>query len=144
MALQLGQSYLQSPVDDIESFFWVLLYSIVQNPTSPLSRLDNELRNVAFDVPNRSFVLRRFNVIRSKKKYGELICTLSTSGLFRAYENANYALRDQWEEDLEALKDAKSNDAHAWELCYHAAAISGLLTVLQILVEFKARNNNTT
>jgi len=142
-ALKHGRSYQQSPVDDIESFLWVLLYSIVQNSTSPHSDLDNELRD-AFDTPGRAMALRMFNNVRTTKAYCELTRTLSASGLLRAYEAAIYTLRGQWEDDLEALDDAKSCDARAWELCYHAAAIRGLLAVLQILVDFRARNNQTT
>ena len=145
VALTYGQSHLQSPVDDIESFFWVLLYSIVCNSTSPPSHFDNRLQD-DFDVWGRTLVLGAFYGIATNDngEYGEFACTLSASGLLRAYENANHALRDQWDEDCKALNAVKSHDACAWELCYHAAAISGLLRVLRILVAFKARNNKTT
>jgi len=140
MALRRGRSYLQSPVDDIESFFWVSLYGIVQNSTSPRSDLDNELQDT-FDQQGRDTTLRIFHGIRTNKGYCELIRTLSASALLSAYDVANRDLRAQWEDDIEVLDN--SRDDRAWELCYHAAAIGGLLGVLQILVGFKARHNKT-
>jgi hypothetical protein len=106
VALKRGRSYLQSPVDDIESFFWVLLFSIAQNSTSPCSDLDNELRD-AFDDVGRAEALRVFNNARSMKGYCKLTHALSTSGLLRAYEQANYDLQVQWGDDVEVLGEAR-------------------------------------
>ena len=140
MALSRGRSYLQSPVDDIESFLWVSLYGIVRNSTSPRSDLDNELQDI-FDKQGRDTTLPIFHDIRAKKGYCELIRTLSASALLSAYDVVNHELRAQWEDDIEVLDD--SCDDRAWELCCHAAAIRGLLGVLRILVDFKAKHNKT-
>ena len=140
-ALMDGQSYRQSPVDDIESFSWVTLYSIVRNSASPHSDQDHKLQD-AFDKLGRDTALRKSHNVRTKKGYSELTRTLSASALLRAYEDVNYDLRGRWDNDVEALGD--SLDGQAWELCCHAAAVSGLLAVLQILVDFKARNNKAT
>ena len=139
-ALTIGQPFVQSPVDDIESFFWVLLYSIVRNSTSPPSHFHNRLRNT-FDVASRGTVLRRFKDIWTEEEYGKLAYTLSDFRLLSTYDNANSALRAQWVKDCKALPvgDAMLRVTHVWELCYHAAAISGLLMVLQILVDVKAK-----
>jgi len=140
MALSRGRSFLQSPVDDIESFFWVSLYGIVQNSTSPRSDLDNELQDI-FDKKGRAETLRIFHDIRAEKGYCELIRTLSASALLRAYDAVNSELRAQWKDDIEVLDNLC--DDRAWELCCHAAAIRGLLGVLRILVDFKAKHNKT-
>ena len=134
-ALKNNKSYLQSPIDDIESFFWVLLHSIVHNAASRL-QCDDLLRG-AYDTEGRAEALQIFHFVGVDTEYSELTWSLSESGLLRKYEAAIQVLRDQWQRDRNAVHTVNPLDAHAWELCYHAAAIDGLLAVLQTLISFK-------
>lgn len=140
-ALKRGRPYLQSPVDDIESFYWVTLYSIVQNSTSPRSELDNELQDT-FNTEGRSEALQIFANAKSDMGYCQLTRILSASRLLKKLEGMNEALRDQWNEDRAEVVAPNMHDIRAWELCYHAGAIGGLLGILQILIDFKGKNNN--
>ena len=142
-ALRNKESYLQSLVDDIESFFWVLLYSIVHNSGSRLKR-DNQLRG-AYDTQGREKALQTFHSVGINTDYSELTRSLSESGLLGVYEAANRTMQVRWQRDCNAVRtQADPPDAHAWELCYHATAIDGLLAVLQILMSFKDRTPSDT
>ena len=136
LALKHGESYLQSPVDDIESFFWVLLYGIVRNSAQgPRSSRDDDLQRTLDDA--REEALFQFNQLGpdTTMDYCPLARTLSASRLLRKYEEAIYNIRTQWARGCHALH--RVQDGQVWELCYHAAAVGGLLAVLQILIDFK-------
>jgi len=142
-ALKNNKSYLQSPIDDIESFFWVLLYSIVHNAASRL-QCDDLLRGV-YDTEGRAEALQIFHFVGVDTEYSELTRSLSESGLLGVYEAANRTMQVRWQRDCNAVRtQADPPDAHAWELCYHATAIDGLLAVLQILMSFKDRTPSDT
>lgn len=130
------KSYLQSPVDDIESFSWVLLHSIVWNTHGPHSRADHQLQ-CKLDSGDRHAALAGFMGAWTNGECSQLTHVLSASRLFGKYAAAIRALHEQWEDDKETLTAAKVHDAQAWELCYHAAAVHGLLVVLQLLVDVK-------
>ena len=137
-ALRSGDPYLQSPIDDIESFAWVLLYGIVRNLTQgQLSQRDEQLQDDLNTA--REMALSRFNEVGVNKNmnYHLLTRTLSASGLLTKYEQTKNNLRAQWAEDYDELHTAGVHGGWMWELCYHAAAVGGLLAVLQILIDFK-------
>jgi len=138
LALQNGESYLQSPVDDIESFSWVLLYGIVQNSAQgPRSSRDDLLQRTL--DKSRDAALNQFNRFGADPTmdYCLLTHTLSASRLLRKYEDATYNLRNRWVQDCHVLRTTGVQDSQVWELCYHAAAVSGLSAVIQILIDFK-------
>jgi len=118
-ALQNGKPYLQSPVDDIESFFWVLLYAIIQNSSASYKR-DWELRS-AYDTEGRAVALRIFNIaFYTPEDYCQLTCTLSASKLLDKYDTANKTLRNHWHADHTLVEAVEPPDVAGtgWLKCY--------------------------
>ena len=138
-ALQRSRYYLQSPVDDIESFSWVLLYSIVQNSMQIQHSSTDDLLPHTLDV-SRAEARRQFDMVGPDMDMGYCLLTrtLSASGLLVKYDEANRSLRAQWAKDCNVLHAAEVYGGQVWELCSHAAAVGGLLAILRVVKGFKS------
>jgi hypothetical protein len=130
MALDAGRPYLQSPLDDIESFFWVFLYAVVRN-SAPGSDFDHTLR-LAFDKGGRGEGLLQFKTA-TRSAYRPLTCELNM--LVTKFESELLEMRRLWNTDYDSLS-VMGWDADAWVLCCHATALKGLCMVLHLVVGF--------
>lgn len=137
-ALKHNGGYLQSPVDDIELFLWVMVYAIVWN--SGGGRLnDRLLRDYYSD--DRDLALLRLDPFKSMElHYRPLTRDFSRSEFFPEYDRKVSRLAAVWRADCASLK-AESKDSQIWTLCYAAAAVGGLHVILQVAVDFLSANN---
>lgn len=132
-ALMSGGGYLQSPVDDIESFFWVMLYATVCNNSEEYGPDDFKLlqnykdsRETAVERLDRGWAKRR--------RHRQLTSTLSQSDFFIRYKNKVNSLVEVWGDDCATLQE-QAEDSQTWTLCYAAAAVGGLRVILHVAVE---------
>ena len=129
VALEQGHPHFQSPVDDIESFFWVLLYAVVRNSARG-SAADTALKQAFDESREKGFV--RFAL--EGAGYRSLTTTLTN--LITQFDLELRKMRRLWNADHNSLIFVKG-DADAWILCYQAAALEGLCRVLHLIVGFK-------
>ena len=92
-ALRIDDPYLHSPIDDIKSFAWVLLYGIVQNSTQGQPSPKDEWLQNDLDTA-RETALYQFNEVGASTdmNYHLLTHTLSAFRLLRKYDEAKYNL----------------------------------------------------
>jgi hypothetical protein len=113
----------------------VLLYAMMHNSAS-LSEGDHRLRDI-FNRKGRLVTRDMFYEVRADQRYSQLTRTLCTSQLLENYHDATRNIRSRWLADCEALEAEEQRDVHAWVLCYHAAALSGLFTILGLVADFR-------
>ena len=131
-ALKHGNGYLQSPVDDIESFLWVMIYAIVYN-SEQYNKVDIQLVEEYKD--------HRVSALGQLKRdlavgvgYRQLTSTLSQSDFFTRYKNKVNSLVEVWGDDCATLQE-QAEGSQTWTLRYAAAAVGGLRVILHVAVE---------
>ena len=138
-ALKEKAGYLQSPVDDIESFLWVMIYAIVYNSGTG-GQADRRL--VEDYNENRHVALERLGRLASMSiEYRQLTRDLSRSGFISKYYEEVTLLVNVWKEDCVFLQAGGKEDSQTWTLCYAAAAVGGLRVILRVADEFLLPNS---
>jgi len=130
-ALKSGGGYLQSPVDDIESFLWVMLYATVCNNSEEYGPDDLQLLE-NYKESRDSAVARLRQKSAKRYQHCQLTSTLSQSDFFTRYDNEVETLADVWTDDCVMMQ---AEDSQTWTLCYAAAAVGGLRVILHVAVE---------
>lgn len=132
--------YIQSPVDDIESFVWVTLYAKLYSnvvPPSPMERIWAE--DIESDKRNREYVMNRFgsqcvqagmNILMRKWR-------LAVSDLTADYSALVDALTS-----ISAVKGWKNaeEEAQYWEVAWHGYALQGVYQTLELLLPYMNAN----
>ena len=127
------RNYIQSPTDDIESFFWTFFWAILQNPTA--SYYSNRERRYADDVKNglrdsafRLYVNTEINAKRDiVSKWEQIVGPLS--GLYvRLSESLTAISKARLFKDVE-------EEARYWKAAWHGLALEGVYKSLKVLLE---------
>lgn len=128
--------YIQSPVDDIESFVWVTLYAKLYSnvvPPSPMERIWAE--DIESDKRNREYVMNRFGSQRVQAGMNILMrkWRLAVSDLTADYSALVDALTS-----ISAVKGWKNaeEEAQYWEAAWHGYALQGVYQTLELLLPF--------
>lgn len=135
-ALKPGNGYLQSPVDDIESFLWVMVYAIVYN-SEQYNKVDIQLVKEYKD--------HRVSALGQLKQdlavgvgYHQLTSTLVQSEFFERYIGVVDSLIGVWQRDCASLE---GEDTRASTLCYAAATVGSLHVILRVAVDALSSNS---
>ena len=126
-------NYIQSPSDDIESFFWAFFWAVLQNNTT--SHSDRE-RKYADMFKNG---LRR----RALHRYIDLEAGGVLHAIVSKWEQARSRMSGLYmyfSESLTALAKAghfenMEEEARYWKLAWHVLALEGVYTSLKIPLE---------
>ena len=131
-AINERANYIQSPADDIESFFWVFFWAVLQNNTANHSErvrrcadmFKNGLRADAFlrYIDSGGSILHAVVV-----KWGQVRSHLSRLHLY-------------FTDSLTALGEAghfgnTEEEARYWKLAWHVLALEGVCTSSKILLQ---------
>lgn len=128
-------NYVQSPADDIQSFFWVALYAIVNNNKVGHSADDRHAAE-AFERDRRAEALELF---------------LEQDGpdhplyeLFRNWRDKVYELGRMYRSLVGALSSIDAvkgwtnaeEEAQYWEAAWHGYALQGVCESLELIFEY--------
>lgn len=126
--------YIQSPVDDIESFVWVTLYAKLYSnvvPPSPMERIWAE--DIEFDRRNREYVMNRFGSQRVQAGMNILMrkWRLAVSDLAADYSALVDALTS-----ISAVKGWKNakEESQYWKAAWHGYALQGVYQALELIL----------
>ena len=129
--LSLKESYIQSPSDDIQSFFWVFFWAIVQNNTT--SDPDHQLCADRFKNGLRSAALHRYldtdtgDLLTIVTAWETVMTHVARTSLFLS-------------RSLTALSEAEhfenvEEEARYWKAAWHGLALEGVCMSLKALLE---------
>ena len=129
--LYAKKGYLHSPVDDLESFFWVAIWSVFFNKDHAKELSDEEK-----SIRDRLVEGSKDIAINS---YSELVFDATTSDIARRFQSVLYdwwmKVRDRtttWSRKV--LRDAPDNaDGKYYLPHFHRFALEGVVDVLQVL-----------
>ena len=119
--------YLHSPVDDLESFFWVAIWSVLFNMVSG-EKWDAEQRTKDALLKNQEG--------HAMTLFGLLIYDEQRNNVTRCFQNL---IRDWWKKVRDTndtwrdVASTLSNDAKQFQLKFHQFALQGVLDVLEVL-----------
>jgi len=125
------KGYLHSPVDDLESFFWVAVWSVFFNKDHKGAYSDVEK-----DIMDH---LTQGDKDRAMNQYSGLVCDATTSNIGRHLQAVMYAwwkkVRDRnvtW--SMEVLTRAPENAGRDYYLPhFHRFALEGVADILEVL-----------
>ena len=121
------RDYLHSPVDDLESFFWVAIWSVLFNLKSG-EKWDAEQRTKNALLKNQKD--------HAMTLFGDLIYNEQRNNVTRCFQNL---IRDWWmkvqnkNQTWRDVASTLSNDAKQFQLQFHQFALQGVLDVLEVL-----------
>jgi len=128
-------SRLHSPVDDLESFFWVAIWSVFFNKDHAKGKAYSDEEKDIMDH------LARGDKGRAIDKYSELVCDDTTSDIGRHLQ----AVLDDWwtkvrdtnrEWSKEVLRGAPKNAGRDYYLPhFHCFALEGVADALEVLLK---------
>ena len=125
------RGYLHSPVDDLESFFWVAVWSVFFNKDHTKAYSDEEKDIMEHLVDGQKD--------RAMNKYSELVCDATTSNIGR---HSQAVLDDWWMKvqnrnrkwSREVLRGAPKNAGGDYYLPhFHRFTLEGVADVLEVL-----------
>ena len=126
------EGYIQSPTDDIESFFWTFFWAILQNHTASYSDRErgyaDKFRNGLRDRAFRLYVHAGDSAIQDiVSKWEKIVGDLSNSYV-------------RLSESLAAISKAKlfkdvEEEARYWKAAWHGLALEGVYMSLKVLLE---------
>jgi len=124
-------SHLHSPVDDLESFFWVAVWSVFFNKDIAKGHSNGER-----SIRDHLVGCRKSNAM---DKYSTLVCDATTSNIVQRFQAV---LFDWWTKvqnrsatwSRKVLRDAPQNAGREYYLPhFHRFALEGVADVLQVL-----------
>ena len=125
-------NYIQSPTDDIESFFWTFFWAILQNHTAIYSDQEREYAD-SFKNGWRGDAFRLYanterNAIQDiVSKWEQIVGPLS--GLYvRLSESLTAISKARLFKDVE-------EEARYWKAAWHGLALEGVYKSLKVLLE---------
>jgi len=121
IASDLGEEYLQSPADDIESFLWVALYAVAKSSMAA----DRSLQKMYTDSGRD----KALHLIKTRPS----LPGSDLSGFFDSYLARVDKLMNRQRNDKVSLTE--NNDVNAWNLFYLSMAVSGFLVALDVVVQ---------
>ena len=125
--------YLHSPVDDLESFLWVAIWSIFFNRDHKESRSAKERKIADYLSENEKE--------KAIDSYSRLVCDATTSDIARRFQPV---LTDWWKKvrdrsemwSRRVLRGAPNNAGGEYYLPhFHSFALEGAVDVLQVLAD---------
>ena len=127
-------NYIQSPIDDIESFLWVFFWAVLQNNVTDHSMLERQcaknFKNGLREIALIGFIQREIGVIgdiiRDWHQY-LLGLSLTYTSLVRCFVDISDARG--WDDDEE--------EARYWKAAWHGLALEGVCNSLKILLDRK-------
>lgn len=135
---RVNNEYIQSPIDDIESFLWVTLYAKLNNKLvipSPKERAWAE--DFESEKKNRDYVIRRFSLESVSKadmnplvdKWDQVIRRLSKEYYFLVKTFLTISETENgWENEEE--------EAKYWRVAWHGYALQGICQSLELLLAY--------
>ena len=126
------ENYIHSPSDDIESFFWVLFWAILQNRTASHSDRERQCAD-SFKNGLRAEALRRYVDVGIGVLHA-ISCDLEQvrSHICRSYLHLS--------DSLVAINEAghfidAEEEARYWKAAWHGLALEGVYMSLKVLLE---------
>lgn len=131
----LQPHYIQSPADDIQSFFWVALYAILNNNTVGHSAIERRAAE-ELELDNRREALELFLDQNGPDR--------PLHKLFRDWREKVYDLGRMYSFLVDALTsiDAEKGwtnaeeEAQYWEAAWHGYALQGVCESLELIFEY--------
>ena len=126
-------NYIQSPSDDIESFFWVFFWAVLQNNVSDHSMLERQCaRN--FRDGLRELALRNYwqaigDSAKIIKEWDRYLLELSETYAHLVHCFVDISNAGGWDDDEE--------EARYWKATWHGLALEGVCNSLRILLDRK-------
>lgn len=125
--------YIQSPADDIESFFWVTLYAIINN--TEIRSVRQQKNAEQFEMGNR---MTAFDDIQSAE-HG--------SGLFSEWVRIKARLSGAYKDVVEVFSiiagkkgwESDEEEARYWKAAWHGYALEGVCKSLEVIFEHIAK-----
>ena len=131
--LRAKRGYLHSPVDDLESFFWVAVWSVFFNEDSMEVQSDEE--------KEIRYYLTKSNKVDAIGSYSTLICDAKTSNITRRFQSVLFdwwvKVRDRHVTWSREVLGGKPKDAGGeYYLPYfHRYALQGVVDTLEVLAK---------
>ena len=127
------ENYIQSPTDDIESFFWTFFWAIVKNRIA-----DQRFRRLAEDLENgfRADALLGYMSAGHAGTFGKIVKSWYNSNILELSRTYN-TLIDCFDE-ISNVKGWQSEEEEAlyWKAAWFSLALEGLCMSLKVLLEF--------
>lgn len=124
-----AKNYIQSPVDDIDSFLWVTLYAILNN-TEPRS-VEYQRLAKRFEDGYRAFAL-------DSMRSAEL-----GQGLFSDWDWVTINLSGRYGTTVEVLSTVEwlsgEEEAQYWKAAWHGYALEGVCKTLEVIFTHVAK-----
>lgn len=130
--------YIQSPIDDIESFIWVTLYAKLKNSiVAPSPREKKWAEDFESDIYNRECIARRFGFENAGKagmntlirKWRSAVSDLSME--YSTLVSVLSMISDKengWENEEEEVK--------FWKAAWHGYALQGVCQSLELILAY--------
>ncbi|THU87483.1 hypothetical protein K435DRAFT_341841 [Dendrothele bispora CBS 962.96] len=137
-AMEIGLPYLQSPLDDMHSFFWTALWCALGNEEMSEKEDEWETR-LEGSIDERD---RTMHEILHQETFEEEHCSLlrGMSPLLRDWERNLLTLNGDWEVAWKSVKDRKVEEKL---LVFHCFAFRGILEVVKLVAKHKPRLTST-
>ncbi|KAJ6567310.1 hypothetical protein DFH09DRAFT_983916 [Mycena vulgaris] len=140
-AMTLGTPYLQSPIDDIESFFWLACWAVLFNRHTPTQdrspfeiRWQRRLANGDYD--SRSGVVHGISSDVGAGKYSPV--TKQLRPLLKEWWRLQDDLRADWQTVIAAVDDVPTHQEAQYYLHYfHLYALRGVKDGLTVLTKYR-------
>lgn len=127
-----SQNYVQSPVDDIESFLWVTLWAIL---TNNVEKAAGEMEVLAkyYEGGNRDAALREFRC--------PLVTEDALRNLMNEWSTFSTDLTERHKITTQCLTqicdkggwDSEEEEARYWKAAWHGYALEGVFKSLEII-----------
>ncbi|KAF9778744.1 hypothetical protein BJ322DRAFT_1092398 [Thelephora terrestris] len=122
--------YLHSPVDDLESFFWVALWSVLFNKTSgEESGVEGPARQ-ALTKNNKDLGIRQFGYLEGVEQRNQ--ATQRFQAVIQDWWKKVEPLSEQWRREV-FIKRPRDADAKYYLPHFHRFALRGVVDVLEVL-----------
>lgn len=127
-AMEMNESYMQSPVDDMESMFWTMVWAATFNikhslPTDRENVLKAKLRG---NLDARTGAEKLLIGIKSNGNYNPILSAIAP--LLRDWSGSLEKMTSEWMSDWEAVETATDKS-----LLFHRYAYRGVLDFLTIV-----------
>lgn len=128
--LRAEEEYLHSPVDDLESFFWVALWSVVFNETSG-DNWDVEGRvREALLRNDKALAIQKFLDLEGVEQRNQ--ATQRFQAVIEDWWENAVELQKQWRKEV-FVKRPRDADAKYYLPHFHRFALQGVVNVLEVL-----------
>lgn len=125
--------YIQSPADDIQSFFWVALYAILNNNTVNHSTKERRAAE-QFELDHRGEALEAFldqngpdrPLCKLLKEWGEKVIDLGRKYGFLTNTLTSISTNKGW--------TSAKEEAQYWEAAWHGYALQGVYQALELIL----------